>query len=312
MTPYNDSYILGLDLGYGNIKTSRICFPTGLTKHDSEPAFNGKILKYGDTYYKVGENRKTVTVDKTADNDFRILAYAGIAAECLAYNLNEVKVILAVGVPTSLVKSQREETRAYLMKNPVLDLEYNGHNLKIELERCFVFPQGYPALFDRNSEMTGVNIIADIGNGTMNIIHVFNKKVVESKCHTETIGVQQFRTDAANRVLDKFGKNIDPEIIEMFICGKPANLSEKYVSLLEDTARDYCKMIYDTLTRYGYDRDFAKLYVVGGGGALIKRYADYDKDRVIFTDDVCASAKGFEHYALLKLKAEKGRWNNGN
>ena len=45
-----------------------------------------------------------------------------------------------------------------------------------------------------------------------------------------------------------------------------------------------------------------KLYVVGGGGCLIKNFADYDKERVIFNEDICATAKGYETLALQNFK----------
>jgi len=39
--------------------------------------------------------------------------------------------------------------------------------------------------------MAGVNMLADIGNGTMNIMYINSKKPVESKCWTEKLGVNQ-------------------------------------------------------------------------------------------------------------------------
>lgn len=42
-----------------------------------------------------------------------------------------------------------------------------------------------------------------------------------------------------------------------------------------------------------------KLYVVGGGGCLIRNFADYDANRVIINEDICATAKGYEYMALV-------------
>lgn len=304
MIPYNNSHIIGLDLGYGNIKTANISFPTGITAHTSEPVFKGKVLYHNGTYYKIGENSKPFIANKTIDKDFLILAYAGIAAECLANNITEANVILAAGIPTSMVKSQREDTRKYLLSDPNPEFDYNEQHFKIHLEKCYIFPQGYPALYDRNKDLSGVSIIADIGNGTMNIIYVANKKVKEEKCHTEKMGVGQFKTMAYNAVMDSFGKKLDNEILENFICNRNTDLPEKYIAVLSAEAEKYCKQIFDTLYKYEYDPDFMKLYIVGGGGTLIKRSAEYDKNRTIFIDDICASAKGFEHYALLKCRSE--------
>lgn len=35
--------------------------------------------------------------------------------------------------------------------------------------------------------------------------------------------------------------------------------------------------------------------IIGGGGCIVKNFADYDKERVIIIDDICATAKGFEY-----------------
>ena len=38
--------IIGIDNGYGNIKTANCCFPAGLTVHDAEPVFKDDLLVY--------------------------------------------------------------------------------------------------------------------------------------------------------------------------------------------------------------------------------------------------------------------------
>ena len=40
-----------------------------------------------------------------------------------------------------------------------------------------------------------------------------------------------------------------------------------------------------------------KLFIVGGGGCLVKNFGKYNAHTVIFEDDLHASAKGFEYMA---------------
>ena len=47
-----------------------------------------------------------------------------------------------------------------------------------------------------------------------------------------------------------------------------------------------------------------KLYVVGGGGCLIKNFGEFDAGRVVINEDICATAKGYEY--LAHLRARKG------
>lgn len=45
-----------------------------------------------------------------------------------------------------------------------------------------------------------------------------------------------------------------------------------------------------------------RLYVVGGGGCLIRNFGTYDKLRVTIIDDICATAKGYKSLAYMSLK----------
>ena len=45
-----------------------------------------------------------------------------------------------------------------------------------------------------------------------------------------------------------------------------------------------------------------KLYILGGGGCIVKNFGEYDVDRVTIISDLCAAAKGFEYLAYLQLR----------
>ena len=36
MKKFNETYVIGIDHGYGNMKTANCCFPTGVMKTDTE------------------------------------------------------------------------------------------------------------------------------------------------------------------------------------------------------------------------------------------------------------------------------------
>ena len=40
-----------------------------------------------------------------------------------------------------------------------------------------------------------------------------------------------------------------------------------------------------------------KLFVMGGGGCLVKHFGKYDPGAIVFVDDLHASAKGYEYMA---------------
>lgn len=41
MRKFNEMYVIGIDHGYGNMKTANCCFKTGLLSYDAEPLFTG-------------------------------------------------------------------------------------------------------------------------------------------------------------------------------------------------------------------------------------------------------------------------------
>ncbi len=51
----NGIKIIGIDHGYGNIKTASTVTPTGITAYTTEPTFGGNILFYDGMYYRIGE-----------------------------------------------------------------------------------------------------------------------------------------------------------------------------------------------------------------------------------------------------------------
>lgn len=44
MKTINNIKIIGVDAGYGNMKTANFCFRTGLTAYDTEPLFTKNML----------------------------------------------------------------------------------------------------------------------------------------------------------------------------------------------------------------------------------------------------------------------------
>ena len=43
MKTLNNTKIIGIDHGYGNMKTANCCFPTGITAYDHEPLFTADM-----------------------------------------------------------------------------------------------------------------------------------------------------------------------------------------------------------------------------------------------------------------------------
>ena len=86
MKTIHNTKIIGIDHGYGNMKTANFCFPTGITAYEHEPLFTADMLVYGGRYYLIGEGHKEFAPDKIKDEDYYVLTLAAIAKELKAEN----------------------------------------------------------------------------------------------------------------------------------------------------------------------------------------------------------------------------------
>ena len=65
----NGTLILGIDHGYGNIKTAHRVFPTALIKSEKAPTFSKDYLEYDGYFYIIGEGHKSFITEKQSDDD---------------------------------------------------------------------------------------------------------------------------------------------------------------------------------------------------------------------------------------------------
>ena len=305
MKAFNSTKIIAVDHGYGNIKTANTVTPTSVAAYDTEPTFSGSTLEYGGKFYRIGEGHKEFVADKATDEDYYILTLMAVARELILEHLREADVHLAAGLPLSWVRSQREAFRAYLMRNDAIQFRYNGKAYHIRFVGCSIFPQGYPAIIQQINNFKGTNLLSDIGNGTMNIMYIRNRRPVESQCWTEKLGVNQCVIAARNAVLETLGTKIDDGTIEQVLRFGTADISEPYLACIRETAEKYVADLFAALRRYEYNPDLMRLYVVGGGGCLVRHFGKYDERRVTILEDICATAKGYEYLAYVSLRKQE-------
>ena len=204
------------------------------------------------------------------------------------------------------VSEQKETFKAYLMQNESADFVFKNISYHIEIVGVDIFPQGFSAVADRLREFKGVNMLADIGNGTMNVMYINECRPQEKKCFTEKYGTNQCILQIRENIMRQFGTKIDDTVIESFIRTGKADISERYAKVIRETAAEYVKGIFRILREHEYDPELMRLYVVGGGGCMIRNFGEYNPDRVIINSDICATAKGYERLAEIKLRRNGG------
>lgn len=301
MKTYKDITIIGVDHGYGNIKTANTCFGTGVLAYDREPAFKEDLLHWKDRFYIIGSGHKEFIADKMKDEDYYVLTLAAIAGELSITGAYSANVYLAAGLPLTWVSEQREEFKRYLLKNNTADFVFRNKAYHIRFVGADIYPQGFAAIINNISEFNGINMLCDIGNGTMNVMYVNNRKPDPGRCFTEKFGTHQCMIQAREKIMRQHHAEAPEEIVTEVLRTGSADIAPEYLQTIRATASEYVEGIFLRLREHGYEPKLMKLYVVGGGGCLIKNFADFEEKRVIINDDICATAKGYERMAELKL-----------
>lgn len=154
--------------------------------------------------------------------------------------------------------------------------------------------------------MTGINLIADIGNGTMNVLYMINGKPQSGKMFTEKFGTYQCTLAVREAFMQKTQREINDYIIEEVLRTGTADISAADLKIIKSVASEYVRDIFRRLREHGYDESTMKLYVTGGGGCLVKHFCKTNPDRMVFVEDICAAAKGYEYLAEIQLSVGKG------
>ena len=306
MKDFKNKVIIGIDHGYGNIKTANHIFKTGVMEYDAEPLFTKDMLVYNGKYYTIGEGHKEFQAEKQSDDDYYVLTLAAIAMELDDNDLTEADVFIAAGLPLTWTSGQKAEFAAYLTKNEKVTFVFRKVRYRIRIVGAKIYPQGYAAVANFASSMKGVNMVADIGNGTMNTLTVINGAPQQGCMFTEKFGTHQCTLAVREQFMRQTRREINDAIIEEVLINGTANLADEDLKIIRATATEYVNEIFRRLREHGYDDKSTTLYVTGGGGCLVKNFYHYDKSRVFFVDDICAAAKGYEHMAELQLATGGG------
>ena len=215
MQKYNSNIriIIGEDHGYGNMKTAHKAFRTGVECMDEEPIVSKNFVKYKDKFYVIGESHLVYQGNKTDSEDFYILTLAALAEELKFRGLHEANVTLAVGLPLAWMKSQGADFRRYLMKEQELYFEFRRERYHVHLCGVEIFPQGFAAVVNLGA-MQGMNMLADIGNGTMNVMQIADNKPLEKSLVTDKFGVGICMKEIQKELSKENGEDIPEMLIE--------------------------------------------------------------------------------------------------
>ena len=200
MKQLNNKIIIGIDHGYGNIKTANHCFPNGVESTNINPLLTKDILIFEDRSYQICQGHKSFLADKEGDEDYYILTLAAIAMELNDLNLTQADIIIAAGLPLKWAATQKDAFTAYLSRNKEVQFSFRNIDYHIRISDVLVYPQGYAAVVPFKSRLSDLNMIADIGNGTLSSFFIGDGKVLRDGMYMDLFGTQQ----CIERIRDTF------------------------------------------------------------------------------------------------------------
>lgn len=169
-----------------------------------------------------------------------------------------------------------------------------------------MFPQGFAAVAGQIRDFQGMNMLCDIGNGTMNIMFINDRKPILDRMFTEKYGTHQCMLAVRENVMRTHHATVDDAIINRVLRFGTADIREDYLTTIRETAAEYVGGIFRILREHEYDPALMRLHVLGGGGCLVRNFGAYDAGRVTIYEDICATAKGYEFLCEQALRRGVG------
>ena len=129
------------------------------------------------------------------------------------------------------------------MRNELIEFRYHEQDYLVRIDDVQVFPQGFAGIIQRLGDFKGLNVLADIGNGTMNTMLIKDGKPMLSRCHTDKLGVEQCIIRMSNELLAVSGHAVPYDVYEDFLRRGSADLPEKYTAVMQRAAEEYSESI---------------------------------------------------------------------
>ena len=228
MKQLKNMQIIGIDHGYGNLKTASGIFPASVLTLNHEPAYTQDLLIYDGKYHVIGSGHREFTPDKVSNPDHYVLTLAGIGQELWKNRMTKARVYIAAGLPLTWVESQRESFRAYLLQNDYMDFIWRGIEYHVDIVGADVYAQGFSAIVPMLKQFKGVNMLCDIGNGTMNIMTIQDRRAVMDQCFTEKYGTYQCMLRARESLTQRFGRTVPDAVIDDVLRNGDADIGRDY------------------------------------------------------------------------------------
>jgi len=296
--------IIGVDHGYGLMKTTHFAFPTGITVYDHEPFSLRNTLKVNDRYYVCGSGRQALLRDKTENDNYYLLTLAALAKEVdLRSAAHEADVVLAAGLPLTSFGLYKQEFLKYLNRFPQDKpqcFEFEGQPYTIRIKDVVLYPQGYAAVMDQIQTLKQEPsiIICDIGSWTIDVMRLDNGFPNAEYTRSLELGMIRCFSEISEQVRRNTGLAVTDAQIESIFYKEHCTLPADVTRIIVEYGKVYAERIINTLLENGFDVKVVPVIFLGGGASFIQKFIPAKTFcSVDYITDIHANAKGFEKIA---------------
>lgn len=303
-------YVIGIDHGYGYVKTASSIMQSGVSRQVAKPYFQDDVLEYDGGIYIVGQDRAEHQTVKTSTNEYYLLTLAAMAKELALKSGGtegiKASVTLGAGLPYAFMESQGKGFRDYLVKNQHVVYWFEGRKFDITIENVYLFPQGFAVIYNRIKADTSICAI-DIGSRTVDLISFYRGRAKHETCATlDKLGTLDCIKNMRRALTE--GCQITPpeELLQDFMQGDISpRLTKDQRTMLTGIIEQYIEDIFLQIETYGIDLQYDQCVICGGGALAAKNFGRRKNINVEYILDIHANAKGFEHLASTMENSAK-------
>lgn len=292
---------LGIDHGFGNIKTAHCIIKSGVKSFAEEPELLMRVIEYQDTYYAVGGSRMQVKQNKTDDIDYYILTLAGIAEELKLRGKHQANILLGAGLPLTRVGAEKAAFREYLMREKQVQYCYEGQPYEIIIEGVEIYPQGYAAVLPWLSELPSPCLIMEWGSWTVDVVYMEERTPILDRCHSLPYGFIRCQREINKEMMRRYNQQAEEKNMEAIMLAEDVMMPEKYQTLIREQISLYIKKVIGSMKEYGFSLEMTPAVHLGGGASVVKRFGEYDPAMTRIIEGVAVNATAFEQLVRKKL-----------
>lgn len=294
--------IIGVDHGYGMMKTAHFAFPTGITMYEHEPYSLRNTLKVNGKYYVCGSGRQSLTRDKTQNDNYFLLTLVAIAKELEYRGVNSAEIVLAVGLPLTRFGLDKQSFHEYLSSyfRTTREYEFEGNHYTVRVKNIVLYPQGYSAIMGKIHELRREPsiIVCDIGSWTVDAMRL-DKGIPNAELNRSLeLGMIRCVNDISEQLRRTIGVSVTDSQIEDVLIHGGSNLPVTANRIVLEYGKLYGERIISTLLENGLDVEAVPVIFIGGGASLIQNFIPETRFcNAEFITDLHANAKGYEYIA---------------